>query len=310
MNTLHHLIADQEDYPWHSRVHRLKCGAYIKREDELGCIISGSKIRKFRSLVREIKRKGYKKVGLIGSQQSNHVLGLSSLLIENGIEPTLFLLEAGSELVTGNALFTQLFVPKSRIHFVKRDKWPNVMEQARAWQASHDHAYVVPEGGAIAESVPGLITLALDILQNEKESKVTFKDILVDSGTGLTAASLIAAFGLLKKEANIHVMLAAPVAFREVLDMTQQTLENLTGEKITELPKYTLHTPPTARSFGATNATIFQAIKEAARTEGVLLDPIYSSKLYLLLQTLAPPGPTLFIHSGGLFSLMGFQAKL
>ena len=53
----------QEDYPVHSRVHPLKNlpHSYIKREDELGCILSGSKVRKYRTQVAAIKKKGYKK---------------------------------------------------------------------------------------------------------------------------------------------------------------------------------------------------------------------------------------------------------
>ena len=44
---------EQEEYPTHSRVHKLRVGdpyevaCYIKREDELGCVLSGSKIRKY-----------------------------------------------------------------------------------------------------------------------------------------------------------------------------------------------------------------------------------------------------------------------
>ena len=108
----------QENYPVHSRLHSLKMGkefgvqCYIKREDELGCLLSGSKIRKYRTLVAALKKRGCKKAGLIGSLYSNHVLGLSSLLLENEIEPTLFLLESKETPTVGNALFLQLFVPR------------------------------------------------------------------------------------------------------------------------------------------------------------------------------------------------------
>jgi len=74
----------QEDFPVHSRVHRLNISdalaieCYVKREDELGSLLSGSKVRKARSLVAGLKKQGCKKVGLIGGQYSNHVLGLSS----------------------------------------------------------------------------------------------------------------------------------------------------------------------------------------------------------------------------------------
>jgi 1-aminocyclopropane-1-carboxylate deaminase len=314
----------QEDYPVHSRIHQLKIGSeygvlcWVKREDELGCLLSGSKARKYRSLVAALKKRGCKKAGLIGSQFSNHILGLSSLLIENGIEPTLFLLKAQEAPKVGNSLFIQLFVPEQNILYIERENWHKAHEIALSWQMQNSNfqAEVIPEGGSIADSVTGLATLAVDIIQNEMDHKLTFSNILIDSGSGLTAATLIAAFGLIKKEVHIHVMLAASnqEEFSNTLSQVKQALESSVGAIITKMPQYTLHAPPTAKSFGSTNATIFQTIVQAAHTEGFLLDPLYSSKLYLLLkhllQSKSLAGPTLFIHSGGLFSLSGFQPQL
>jgi 1-aminocyclopropane-1-carboxylate deaminase/D-cysteine desulfhydrase-like pyridoxal-dependent ACC family enzyme len=197
------------------------------------------------------------------------------------------------------------------IHLIARDDWHKVEELAR-----QTCDYVVPEGGCVEEAISGLFTLPQDILQNEKDHTVSFKEILIDAGTGITAATLIAGFGLLKKEAHIHVCLTAstPDDFENVLDFTKLALEKLSGQNINRLPGYTLHKPPTARSFGSTNKTVFSTITRVARQEGVFLDPIYSCKLYLLFEELleakALEGPALFIHSGGILSLSGFQHDL
>lgn len=314
----------QEDYPVHSRVHPLKIGCqygvscWVKREDELGCLLSGSKVRKYRSLVAALKMRGCTKATLIGSQFSNHILGLSSLLIENGIEPTLFLLKGIDSPKVGNGLFIELFVPKQNIRYIDRENWHNAHEIASSWQQQNSahKAEVIPEGGSVVDSITGLASLGADIVQNEAAIGHTFTNILIDSGSGLTAATLIAYFGLIKKEVHIHVMLAAstPDEFTNTLEQVKQALELSVESKITHTPVYTLHTPTTAKSFGATNSTIFETVLQAARLEGFLLDPLYSSKLYLLLKNLLESkslaGPTLFIHSGGLFSLSGFQAQL
>ncbi len=285
--------------PIHSRVHRLKIGqrynipCYIKREDELGCVVSGTKLRKYQSLIPHILNKGCKKVALIGSSSSNNILGLASLLIENGIEPTLFLLES-KEKPQGIGLFIQLFVPKKQIHTIPRTSWHEVNAIAGSW-AKENNAYLVPEGAACPEVAEGLATLAYDILENEKEAGCIFNDILIDAGTGTTAQSLITTFRKLQKNARIHVLQLAPF-----------TLQDQTNA--------TIYTPTTAKSFGSTNSTIFKTITRTAQYEGVLLDPIYSAKLYLLLEKLlqdqALKGPVLFIHSGGLLSLAGFQHRL
>lgn len=292
-----------------SRVHPLKIAkeCYCKREDELGCIISGSKARKYASLIPAIQAMGHKEVGLVGSYHSNNILGLSSRLIECGITPILFLLEPSAGPHVGNALFIDLFVPKKHIHLIPRDKWPQVMDEARK-----KVAYVVPEGADCAESVPGLMTLAEDIVRNEEELGFEFRSILVDAGTGLTASTLIAYFSALGKKCTIHVCQMAPTS--EPFEAMLTKVEPLINKPIKERTPYVLHTPTTARSFGATNAQIFSTIRSVAQSEGILLDPIYSAKLYLLLIDLlekgALPGPTLFIHSGGTFSLAGFQSNL
>lgn len=312
----------QEDYPVHSRVHPMQIGrdhaitCYVKREDELGCLISGSKIRKYRTLLPALKKMGCLHVGLIGSQFSNHILGLSSLLIENQITPTLFLRKSQTDQLIGNALFSRLLVPLKNIQSIERDQWPYVEEIAMNWQKTTPHSFVVPEGGSYDECIGGLATLALDIVTNEEQLGLKFKEIFIDSGTGLTAASLIATFGYLKKETHIHVMLAASdeASFLNKLDATKEALSKLILQESFALAPFTLHRPPTAKSFGSTNASIFETITRCAQFEGFLLDPLYSSKLYLLLAkqiaAKALKGPTLFIHSGGLFALSGFQQNL
>ncbi|MBS0654686.1 MAG: hypothetical protein JSR46_02815 [Verrucomicrobia bacterium] len=307
---------EQEDYPVHSRVHTMRMGreegvaCYVKREDELGCLISGSKIRKYRTQLASLKKRGCQHVGLIGSQFSNHILGLSSLLIENQITPTLFLRKAKTDVCTGNALFLRTLVPEANI------QWTQADEAIEDWQKRTPHSAIVPEGGSYEGCIGGLVTLALDIVANEGAAGVEFKEIIIDSGSGLTAASLIAAFGYLEKKAHIHVMLAASdeKSFLGQVAAAKEALAGLTLEREAGVSPFTVHKPPTAHSFGATNRAVFEAIVACGRSEGFLLDPLYSSKLYLLLGKLITgkvlKGPVLFIHSGGLFALSGFQQEL
>lgn len=307
----------QEDYPVHSRIHRLSLGrdveipCFAKREDELGGIFAGSKMRKYRTMIPHIKKSGCKEVALIGSSHSNQILGLSQLLIECGITPILYLLESSESKPTGNALFSRLFVPKEQIHYIKRKDWCDVEMLARK-----AHACVVPEGGDYTVCLGGLITLALDILQNEAEHNITFSDIFIDSGSHLTATSLIVTLAYLKRVPHVHVMLAAyeEKAFHNKLEQAKTALAAFVGHSIDALPPFTLYPAPSGQSFGSTNRTIFQTIERIAKSEGMLLDPIYSAKLYLLLEekiaSKTIQGPVLFIHSGGQFSLSGFQDRL
>ena len=76
-----------ESLLFHSRVHALSDNEYpdtwIKREDESSFGISGSKKRKYASLIPFLKKNKFDCVGVIGGSNSNNVIGLVQLLIEN-----------------------------------------------------------------------------------------------------------------------------------------------------------------------------------------------------------------------------------
>jgi len=320
---LYSLVSElkQEPYPDHSRSHPLQIGksygidCYIKREDELGCLLSGSKVRKYRSLIAHVKLQGITEACLIGSANSNQVLSLTSLLIENQITPTLFLLRSQGPIL-GNALFSQLFVPQKQIHFIERSDWPQVETRAQKWQQEGPGRTVICEGIDCDMAFLGLTTLALDILKNEQSLALEFSHILLDSGSATTATTLIALFHFLKRKCHFHILLAAGTkeTFNKKLELATDGVSRYTKCPMSLPTEYTLHTPTDAPSFGSTNKKIFESIVRAARSEGILFDPIYSIKLYLLLEKclaekkLRPP--VLCIHSGGVFSLSGFSTQL
>ena len=120
-----------------SRIHRLKfiskpnAFVWVKREDELGFGVSGSKLRKYQSLIPYIKQQSAKQVVLIGGAYSNHIVSLTQLLIEEGIVPYLFLRGDQPPIYQGNFLLTSLLVPAEQIHWIKRADWQHVDIEAR-----------------------------------------------------------------------------------------------------------------------------------------------------------------------------------
>jgi 1-aminocyclopropane-1-carboxylate deaminase len=165
---LHHLTSclaaiPQIDYPTHSRIHPLRSfifpsvQCYVKRDDELGFGISGSKIRKYRSLIPFLLAKQVQEVVVIGSAYSNHVLSFVQLMIENGLQPTLFLRGDPSRSLQGNALLTSLFVLPSAIHWLSQSDWKNVESLAYLYASKQNHStFVLPEGAFCSQLCQGL----------------------------------------------------------------------------------------------------------------------------------------------------------
>lgn len=301
----------QCDYPFHSRVHKMHSfpkNVYVKREDELGFGIAGSKIRKYRTLIPYLKGNRIQEVALIGGAHSNHILSFSQLLIENAIQPFLFLRGEASPLIQGNHFLLRLLVPKTQIQWISRKEWPAALEIA-----SRSHSCVLPEGAMIPEALPGLLTLVTDILINE-QTHGRFGHVFVDSGTGLTAIALILGFAWLKKNTVVHVLQLTEKAdvFRQKLKSYQSVFEKWLGHSIHSINNYELHYPTKGKSFGSTTNEVFNQILETARQEGFFTDPIYSGKLFLEAKRLTNTlhEPCLIIHSGGSLSLFGFASKM
>lgn len=310
----------------HSRIHLLKTfsgtttSCYVKRDDELGFGISGSKLRKYSSLIPYLLKENYQEALIIGGAYSNNVLGLSQLLIENQIKPILFLLGDEAYKRHGNLLLTSLLVDDSQIHWIRRKDWNDVEEKAYEYAKNHDpKVAIIPEGACMFASLPGALTLVLDILENEKQLQKPFTHLFIDAGTGLTAIAVILAFAWLNKKTKIHVLLLADTkeAFTKKLKQFQVMFEQLIEDQLNEevlRQQFILYSPTVAPSFGAVNKTVLQTIKTIAREEGFFTDPIYSAKLFFeakkIIREKAITGDILIIHAGGALTLMGFQEQL
>ena len=300
-------------YGRHSRAHLLNTfppNVYVKRDDELSFGVTGSKMRKYLSLVPSLKSSGVKQVVLIGGASSNNIVGLSQLLIEEGLQPVLFLCGHRPERPTGNLLIVQSLVDPQHIHWHGRDAWPVIEELAHEYAQSHGSCRVIPEGASCSDAIPGALTLALDILENERGLGVTFDNIVCDAGTGMMAAALILGNSLLGRKVHHHIVLLADTdeAFLQALDHWKRELETLSGITIGTLAPVILHRPASAPSFGSVNASVRREVQRMAREEGILTDPVYSAKLFATARTLTLDGSSLVIHSGGALGAIGNMA--
>lgn len=307
-----------------SRVHQLKtfnhpsASCKIKRDDELGFGISGSKMRKYSSLIPYIVNH-YQEAVVIGSAYSNHVLGISQLLIENKIKPILFVLGDPKMKRQGNLLLSSLLVPASQWRWITRKEWHDVETIAAEYvKNSSTPTILIPEGACMDASMPGAFTLALDILQNEEDNQEQFDHVFIDAGTGLSAIATLLAFEWLNKKTLLHILLLADSeeCFLERLRSFQKSCERFLDTQIdwtALLKRFKLYRPSQAKSFGAVNKSIMDHIRFLAREEGFFTDPVYSAKLFWetknIIKNQAIEGTVLIIHSGGALTLMGFQDK-
>lgn len=311
-----------KDYPHSSRVHPLSSfdfpgvRCFVKRDDELGFGISGSKLRKYRSLFAYLEQEKIREALLIGAPFSNHILSMAQLLRENKITPILFLIGTLPQKRQGNFLLSSLFLEAENIHWFSRKNWETIDAIANEFVQSKKDTVLIAKGASMKESLPGTLTLATDILENEKCLGLHFDHVFIDSGTGMMASALILAFAWLQKKSLVHVIQIAgtKAEFEGALGFWKKEFEMWLNAPLNTLFSYRYYVPENAKSFGATNAKVFQTIKQMAKEEGMLTDPIYTAKLFFegkrILQNQRIQGNVLFIHSGGGLTLGGFQDQL
>lgn len=311
-------------YNLESRIQRLHSSdqhavdIFLKRDDELCSTISGTKLRKYSSLLPFLASSGVEKAILVGSRNSNNLVGLAQELSEQGIEFEFLLCGPSSRNDGLNfRLLTSLW-PDVPIHWLSPEEWQTSESIADEMASDSTKKIItIPEGAFMKEAFQGAATLSDDVLKNERDYGVSFKNIFIDSGTGLSAIAFLHRYRKLAGNAHVHVVQLAGVANEFELAVQKIASWNLKSEPFDSekiLENTTIRRSTVSPSFGSVNRSVLDFIQEMAQSEGVLLDPIYSAKLLkTCLETVSHEqieGPVLAIHSGGTHSLFDFLPKL
>jgi len=284
-----------------SRVHKLNhfpnkgVDCYVKRDDELGCGINGSKLRKYSSLLPFWLDKGIKHLIIIAGPQSNNLLAALQIAREFNFKVTAFLIQPWKLELRGNFKLSRLFLDEQEIIWVARNEWSKVNELAQNFlNTLHEPGFILNEGASVPEAMSGAMSLAEDIICNEHSLGFVFHHIFVDAGTGFSAAGLIKGLAQQKHQAHVHVLLLA--------DKVETFTSKLNLWCGINPQNYHCFYPQAAKAFGSVNQTIKNEIKRMAREEGILVDPVYSVKLFhearRCIETEQLQGKVLIIHSG------------
>jgi D-cysteine desulfhydrase len=190
--------------------------------------------------------------------------------------------------------------------------------EADAVRARGGVPYVIAGGGSVPLGALGYVACAQEILAQCYADGVAFDRIVVASGSAGTHSGLLVGLhaaswdGLVtginvrraqaEQEGNVHTLAVQTAALLRTSPPERADvvcLDRWVG------PGYSLPTPEMAA-----------AVRTAARTEGVLLDPVYTGKAFAGLLGLIESGEigsgerVLFIHTGGSPALHAYADQL
>ncbi|MEY0952049.1 D-cysteine desulfhydrase [Providencia manganoxydans] len=285
---------------------------YIKRDDISSLAMGGNKLRKLEFLIADALEKKAKVIITAGAIQSNHVRQTAAIaamyglrcvaLLENPIQS-----EDTNFLHNGNKLLTDLFGTESVMCEALTD--PQSQMEQLIEDLELDDAYIVPVGGSNALGALGYVQCAIEIAQ-QKPLQVEFDKVVVASGSAGTHAGL--AIGLQELLPHAQVIGVTVSRFKQdqapKVEKIQRELAELLA--IVKTPEIHLWDNFFEPEYGMPNRAGLNAITLLARSEGILLDPVYTGKamagLIDYLENSNEKTPVLFVHTGGSPALFAY----
>jgi D-cysteine desulfhydrase len=294
---------------------------WVKRDDLLGLFPGGNKTRKLEFLVADALAQGADTLITCGAPQSNHCRITLAAAVKEGLKCRFVIEERvpnsyDPQASGNNFMFRLLGVEAITVVPAGTDMAAAMRRVADDLSRAGRKGYVIPGGGSNALGGLGYVACAQELQQQCFDDSVRFDRIVVGSGSSGTHGGLLAGF----LGNHIDVPIIGIGVSRDPAD--QAPLVHREAQAVADLLGLGLKVPPDAvrcvggywqPKYSVPNAGMVEAVQTLARTEGVLLDPVYTGKVMAGLIGLARAGEfragerVLFLHTGGLPSLHAYE---
>ncbi|MEN6541980.1 D-cysteine desulfhydrase family protein [Parvibaculum sp.] len=296
---------------------------FIKRDDCTGLAGGGNKTRKLEFLIGEALSQGADTIVTTGALQSNHARQAAAAAIAAGLRPVLVLLDmvpyrGHAYRRSGNLLLDDIFgadvrvVPQgtSPAGFIK-----TVIDEIAE---AGGKAFFVPTGGSNVIGSLGYLGAYIEIADALDALGIAKARIVHGSSSGGTQAGLVAGAALRGKGPvvqGVNVYRGDHAAMKaDILKLARATAEALNAPAPAE-SDVILEEGFLGEGYGLPTKAMVEAVELVARTEGILLDPVYTGKamagfLASIRAGMYPPEEALvFLHTGGMPGLFAYEEE-
>ena len=289
---------------------------WIKRDDLTGLVVSGNKIRKLEYVLAGALATGCDTVLTEGTPQSNHCRATVAACAKVGLRAHLLFRPpppngpaVGNHLLDG--LFGATWSSYSREEFAtRRDEI--VAEEIQRLTATGHKVRHTPGGASEPLGCWGYIRAAAELAEQLYNADIADCDVVVPISSGGTYAGLV--LGKLQHNldhVDVHaVPVSDDVAFhaRAVEELCESTIREFGFPIEFRQDLLRFIDGYVGAGYAVPYADEINTIRWLARTEGLVLDPVYTGKAFHGLVenvrkgTLGRRRPVVFIHTGGIFS--------
>lgn len=296
-------------------------GLYIKRDDLLPGSAGGNKTRKLEFCIADALSRGADTIITCGAVQSNHARLTASWSAKEEIDCHLILEERvkGSYKEDGsgnNFLFELLGVKSIAVVEGGSDMMLQMEKKAEELTATGKKPFIIPGGASNATGSMGYALCAEETMVQLNEMHLDIDHIVVPSGSAGTHAGMVV--GMKGVNGNIPI---SGINVSRTKDIQEEIVYKLSGEIAEKLnlkgdiPRQDIvcFDQYVGPGYSLPTDSMIEAVKLFARTEAILLDPVYSGKAAAGLIDLVREGyfpkksKVLFLHTGGSPALYAYM---
>ena len=296
---------------------------WIKHDEVTGTEVSGNKIRKLEFSLAEARDQGCNTVITCGGVQSNHCRATAVLGARLGLKVHLLLRGEKPSVPEGNLLMD--YLTGAEITFIPQSEWRDHSNYAAQLQAEYaekgDKALFIPIGASDEIGLWGYIAACEELKSDFERLDLAPDYIVTATGSGGTQGGLIVGAQIFDLPSKIKAINVSDDAayfdqkIREDVTLWKQRYNVDFDDSDLLIDTIEGYLGP---GYGVADQEVFDLIAKLARTEGVILDPVYTGKaFYGMVSELAKGNAgqlpdakqVVFVHTGGLFGVFPQQEK-
>jgi D-cysteine desulfhydrase len=293
---------------------------FIKRDDQLGFAAGGNKVRKLEFVVADALEKGADFLITCGAVQSNHCRLTLAAAVREGLKCGLVLEERvpGSykpEASGNNFLYRLMGVDRIKVVPGGSNMMGAMSAMAEEVRAQGGRPYLIPGGASNPLGALGYTACAQETLSQAFDMGLRIDRVVCASGSAGTHAGLLIGFWGTRSGIPVVGMNVSRKKTQQeelVFKLARETaaLAGIDGE----LPRDAVlcFDDYVGPGYSLPTAGMVEAVKMLARTEAVLLDPVYTGKAMAGLIDLVRKGffkkgeNVVFLHTGGAPALYAY----
>lgn len=282
----------------------------VKRDDLTGLALGGNKTRKLEYLIADAQAKGATHVITVGAVQSNHcrqtaaaarLAGLNCVLVMNA--------SSDDPEIQGNLLLDQILGAETRIVTDKNQRQPMTLQVEQELMDQGFVPYQIPGGGSNAIGASSYVAATYELMTQLIELGASPSRLYTtSSGSGGTHAGLALGAKLAGVPYEVHgVSIEGKADHLKTIitPLANKTAEYLGLDIRLDESDVIIHDDYTGPAYGVATEECLDAIRLCARTEALLLDPVYTAKTmsgmidHIRSGQIGKDETVVFLHTGG-----------